>query len=245
MIRMEIANSESNITIAQIAGNRYTILTTLLSLAIPLLLIILNVRLVMSPLFLQIEYTRAGFPSDPFGLTTEDRLRYAPSALDYLIYNQSISALGDLTFANGRPLFNARELQHMVDVQIVTQWAFGVGIVVGALTAAAGVALWRRDRARLRVALNVGAKLTLGLIAAVVIFALLGWEMFFTGFHTMFFADGTWYFLTSDTLIRLFPEQFWFDAALAIGGLAALEAGVILLFSVLSSRFSVPNANRI
>jgi hypothetical protein len=28
-------------------------------------------------------------------------------------------------------------------------------------------------------------------------------------------------------LIRLFPEQFWFDAALTIGGLAAVEAGVL------------------
>jgi integral membrane protein (TIGR01906 family) len=224
---MEIAKSSSETRAATAVQPRYGVLTTLLSLAIPLLLILANVRLVMSPLFLQIEYTRAGFPSDPYGLTTNDRLTYAPYALDYLIYNQPISALGDLTFANGRPLFNARELQHMVDVQVVTQWAFGVGIVGGVLAAATGVVLWRRDRARLRVALNVGARLTLGLIVAVVIFAVLGWEMFFTGFHSMFFADGTWYFLTSDTLIRLFPEQFWFDAALTIGGLAAVEAGVL------------------
>lgn len=224
---MEISTPSNQLNASSTASPYASILTTFVSLAIPLLLIIANVRLVMSPLFLQIEYTRTGFPSDPYGLTTEDRLRYAPYALDYLIYNQPIRALGDLTFPNGRPLYTARELQHMQDVQVVTTWAYGAGIVVALLAAAGAALLWRRDRARLRVALNVGARLTLGLIAAVVIFAVLGWEMFFTGFHSMFFADGTWYFLTSDTLIRLFPEQFWFDAALTIGVLAALVAGAL------------------
>ncbi|NDJ62146.1 MAG: DUF1461 domain-containing protein, partial [Chloroflexi bacterium] len=44
------------------------------------------------------------------------------------------------------------------------------------------------------------------------------WDYFFTLFHNLFFESGTWQFLYSDTLIRLFPEQFWFDAALIIGG---------------------------
>ena len=36
------------------------------------------------------------------------------------------------------------------------------------------------------------------------------------GFHALFFEGDTWVFRTSDTLIRLFPEQFWFDAALTV-----------------------------
>jgi integral membrane protein (TIGR01906 family) len=202
-------------------------LATLLSLCIPVLFILLNVRLVMSPIFLQIEYNRPGFPSDPFGFSREDRLRLAPYALDYLIYNHDISYLGNLRSAEGLPLYNERELIHMRDVQIVTNAAYATLAVVAVLAVVCIAVLWRRDRARLWVALRAGAWLTLLLIAAVVILAVLAWDVFFTGFHSVFFEDGTWYFLTSDTLIRLFPEQFWFDAALVIGGLAVLEAGVL------------------
>ena len=66
-------------------------------------------------------------------------------------------------------------------------------------------------------------------IGVVIVLAVVGWNVFFTGFHTLLFEDGTWYFLTSDTLIRLFPEQFWFDAALTVGALAVVGAGVIWL----------------
>ena len=48
-----------------------------------------------------------------------------------------------------------------------------------------------------------------------------------TDFHRIFFEGNSWQFSTSDTLIRLFPEQFWFDAALTIG-LFTLLARVIM-----------------
>jgi uncharacterized membrane protein len=42
----------------------------------------------------------------------------------------------------------------------------------------------------------------------------------------MFFEAGTWQFYNSDTLIRLYPQQFWFDASLVI---AAMTIGGALL----------------
>jgi uncharacterized membrane protein len=57
----------------------------------------------------------------------------------------------------------------------------------------------------------------------------------------MFFAQGTWQFLYSDTLIRMFPEQFWFDAALVIGTLTSLGAIVILILSLRAGK-SRPSA---
>ena len=48
---------------------------------------------------------------------------------------------------------------------------------------------------------------------------LISWDTFFTNFHKVFFEGDSWLFRRSDTLIRLFPEQFWFDAALTVGGL--------------------------
>ena len=166
----------------------------------------------MSPAFLYFEYTRPGFPEDYFGFTIEDRLDYAPFAINYLLNASEITYLGDLTFPDGTPLFNARELRHMRDVKVMTQIAFGGALVIGLITLVAGTVL--RLSGRLSRALLQGSITTLSLIAAIVLVAIINWDGFFTGFHSLFFADGTWYFAYSDTLIRLFPEQFWFDAAM-------------------------------
>jgi integral membrane protein (TIGR01906 family) len=196
---------------------------------LPLVLVMINVRLVMSPLWLQIEYTRPGFPVDPFGFTTEDRLEYGRYTVDYLIYRHDIAYLGNLRSAEGRPLFNERELIHMRDVHVLTSWAFVVAFIAGAAAIVCATRLVRQKQTgEFRRGLRQGAILTIALLVGIILIAVVGWEFFFTGFHQLFFADGTWYFLTSDTLIRLFPEQFWFDSALLIGVLTVFESLAIL-----------------
>lgn len=197
-----------------------------ITIMVPVLLALLSVRLVMTPLWLQLEYQRPGFPRDVYGFSADDRLRYGPLALDYLLGDQSISALDDLTFAGGMPLYTARELEHMADVKVVTQAAFAALAVGLALTLPAALWLARRPETRPQLgrALRDGGLITIGLIAAIVVSALVAWDVFFTAFHNLFFAEGTWQFLYSDTLIRLFPEQFWFDSALLIGALTLAGA---------------------
>lgn len=209
---------------------RFTIpiLRAYLAITFPYLLILIAVRLVMTPLFLQVEYTRPGFAADYYGFTVEERLSYAPYALQYLLNDEDIGFLGNLRFPDGTEMYNVRELQHMRDVKVVTRIAFFVTLIVGAVAILAAIALKRLDPKSLRRALFSGSILTLSLIAIVVIVAILSWDTFFTTFHRLFFEGGSWQFAYSDTLIRLFPEQFWFDAALTIGGLTVLVALVIL-----------------
>jgi integral membrane protein (TIGR01906 family) len=203
----------------------------ILTLVFPVLLVIMGVRLVMTPIFLQFEYNRPDFPADFYGLTREERLYYAPFALDYLILNKPLDYLADLRFDDGTPLFNARELRHMHDVQLLTRSAFAAGLASGILAVIIGLLLMRtpEGRIQLRLGLRDGALLTIGLIVTLVLMALFAWDVFFTGFHEMFFESGTWYFLYSDTLIRLFPEQFWFDAAILVGVCALLGSIVTLI----------------
>jgi integral membrane protein (TIGR01906 family) len=199
-------------------------------ISFPLLLVLIAVRLVMTPLFLQVEYNRPGFPADPYGFNRQDRLQYAPYALDYLLNGAGIEYLGDLRFADGTPLYNENELHHMYDVKQVTQVAFAAAVIGGLIALAAAGYLWRRGRDELRRALFFGALFTLAIVAAIIILAVFNWEFFFVTFHQLFFQSGTWYFPTSDTLIRLFPEQFWFDAAIAIGSMTVLVA--LLVFGI-------------
>jgi len=202
------------------------ILRIYLTVIFPVLLVLIAVRLVMTPAFLSFEYNRAGFPEDFYGLTRDERLQYAPYAIQYLLNGEDISFLDDLTFDNGDELFNSRELRHMRDVKTITQYTFLFAIVAGASALASAYWLWKRQK--LRQTLFSGSLLTLGIIAAIIIVAVFNWEFFFVSFHSIFFESDTWYFAYSDTLIRLFPEQFWFDAALLVGGLTTLVALTVL-----------------
>ncbi|NWG16659.1 MAG: TIGR01906 family membrane protein [Chloroflexi bacterium] len=204
-----------------------------ITLATPILLVMFSVRLVMTPLFLQLVYNRPGFPADFYGFTTQERLRYAPRALEYLLNAEDISYLGNMRFADGQSMYNARELHHMQDVKWVTQVAFIVVLVLAILITVMIVALIRKKQTRplLRRALLHGSLLTLAAIFAIVIVAIFNWNVFFNAFHQFFFESGTWRFQYSDTLIRLFPEQFWFEAVLAIGCLTFVAAGLVYLLA--------------
>jgi uncharacterized membrane protein len=57
------------------------------------------------------------------------------------------------------------------------------------------------------------------LIGTILFFVVLSFGILFVAFHNVFFQPGTWTFNFSDTLIRLFPERFWRDVFLIVGGL--------------------------
>jgi uncharacterized membrane protein len=57
---------------------------------------------------------------------------------------------------------------------------------------------------------------------------LFGFGVFFVLFHDVFFQPGTWMFLYSDTLIRLFPERFWRDIFIIVGLLSIAGAALVI-----------------
>jgi integral membrane protein (TIGR01906 family) len=213
--------------------NRLTpLLSFLVTLLTPIFLLGLGLRILLTPLFYNVEYRLPWFPPDPYGFTQEERLRWAPYAIDYLLNDADISYLGDLTFDDGSPLFNERELSHMVDVKVVTKAALRVWYVGFALLVA--LKIWARYgnwwQAFLQ-GLRRGGWLMIGLVITIGLFGALAFWQFFTLFHALFFKGDSWLFLYSDTLIRLFPMQFWQDAFLwasviAVGGALALVLGL-------------------
>ena len=219
--------------------NKFTFLPSFVTLLIPIALIGLGLRLLLTPLFLQVEYNMPYFPSDEYGFTKEDRLKWAPYALDYLVNDADISYLGDLKFEDGTPLYNERELSHMDDVKRVTQGALRVWYASLALLALLGVWAWLGQWWQAyRLGLMQGGWLMVGLAVTIGLIVVVGiainpnvfWN-FFAGFHSLFFEGDSWLFLYSDTLIRLFPIRFWQDAfllaaAIALGGGVALGWGL-------------------
>src|SRR6266540_3921123 len=120
-------------------------LSWLVTILIPLVLIGLAIRVLLSPIFYKIEYNMPYFPPDDYGFTQADRLKWAPYAVNYLVNNADISYLGDLKFDDGRPLFNERELSHMSDVKRVTQAALRMWYLSLAVLIAFGGWAWFGD----------------------------------------------------------------------------------------------------
>jgi integral membrane protein (TIGR01906 family) len=131
--------------------------------------------------------------------------------------------------AEGGPLYNQRELDHMVDTKVRTDIIFQVMWGAGAIVLLGVLALARRRETRPAAwrGLFNGAVLTAAILVAILAYILIGWDSFFTRFHQLLFPPGSWTFAYSEGLIRLFPEKFWFDVGVLIGG-GTLAAAVAI-----------------
>jgi integral membrane protein (TIGR01906 family) len=203
----------------------------LLAVFYPVVLLVLAVRAVTSPLFLWAEYHRPGFPGDGYGFNADDRMTYGSYAVDYLSNWSGPRYLGELVNRSGEKLFQDGEVSHMADVKLVILSAFGAGALLGLICIAVIIYLRRRSTGGVRRGLFAGSIVTLTLIIGLGALAVLGWERFFTEFHRIFFANGSWTFALEDTLIRLFPGQFWIDAGIVIAALVLLTALVTLILT--------------
>lgn len=209
----------------------------LLAVFYPVVLAVVAIRVVTSSVFLWVEYHRPGFPADSFGFSTEDRMTYGSYAVDYVLNFAPARYLGELVQGGGKPLFLQTEVSHMADVKHVLSLAFLAGTILAVVMVIGIAYLLRRSTGGIRRGLFAGSILTLVLIIALAVLAILGWETFFTDLHRLLFRNGTWTFYVDDTLIRLFPEQFWIDAAAVIGA-------IIFLVSTLTFAFTWPTRQR-
>lgn len=215
------------------------VLSYLTSVLVPLALIGTALRILLTPVYFNVEYRMPYFPVDEYGMTQQERLHWAPFAVKYLVNNSDISYLGDLKFEDGSPLFNERELSHMEDVKNVVSGALRVWVISLTILILLAYLAYRQkwipeyiNGLRRGGLWMIGLAASLGLIIGVSIVANpdLFWG-FFTLFHQIFFTGDSWLFYYSDTLIRLFPIRFWQDAflwaaVLSLGGGAALAFGL-------------------
>lgn len=207
------------------------VMQVLLAIFYPVILLVLAVRAVTSPLFLWVEYYRSGFPGDGYGFNADDRMTYGSYTVDYLSNWAGPRYLGELVNRSGEKLFKDGEVSHMADVKLVILSTFGAGVLLILLSLIAMIYLRRRSTGGIRRGLFAGSIVTLVVIIGLGVLAFLGWEQFFTEFHRIFFANGSWTFAMDDTLIRLFPGQFWMDAGIVIGALVLVASLLTLVLT--------------
>ena len=228
-----------------------TLVRWLVVLAMPFFLGFATIVLFINgaELYLAYEYSKANFPRDleqyseisqqQLGLTPlsqEQREELALVAVNYLQRAEPAEEViylleeQQLPGSDG-PLYNASEIGHMIDVKHVTDSiarlnGLAAVIVIGGLALLAARPE-TRDMAYL--ALFQGGVVTTLVLLLIGLFIVLGWSLFFVQFHELLFPPGTWTFAYSDSLIRLFPEMFWFDFGVLLSGTALLLGAVVAI----------------
>ena len=186
------------------------------------------VQLLATDPYLAFAYDKAGFPPDQFGYTQQQRFILASTNIHYVRAHLPDDELSK-QFLNGVPVYNPREVSHMADVQAVFQSVSRVWQAALILLILLSFILWKKGEWKaLASAIQSGGLLTSGLILSIALLAIFSWQFWFESFHLFFFKPGSWLFSYSDTLIRLFPVEFWFDATLTISVLS-LAGGLLLM----------------
>lgn len=206
------------------------IFSVLISIIVPMLLMMTSIRVLLNPFFLDYEYNQPNFPADEFGFSKADRLNWGKLSLVYLTNSAGPEFLSDLKFENGDPIYNERELSHMLDVKNLVQLMIKIMLPMAAFLILAWILAWRLGWIpQFWKSISLGGWLTLGMIGLILVGTVINFEALFTGFHHLFFTGSTWLFYTDDTLIRLFPEKLWSDA-FTFMGVFTLAGGVICTF---------------
>ena len=166
------------------------------------------------------------------GIEQPELMRVAGEIKEY--FNNDAARLDVRAVVHGveQPLFNEREILHMIDVKAQIQ---GLGFLqrlaffsmVG--VALGGIAVWGRA-ATLRLlgrGFLYGSLVTIGLLAALGVGALIGFGPLFTLFHRLSFSNELWILdPRTDYLIMMFPQGFFMDATLITAGLSLGQAAL-------------------
>jgi len=173
--------------------------------------------------------------SQATGLADSELDKTASGLISY--FNSGDEYISLTVIKDGEPfeLFNQREVIHLKDVKGLIWLDYWVllGTLVYVLAYAGVCIFWRKRRYWRRLAWGVvgGGGLTLAFMLALGLGTLLGFDQLFWKFHTFFFSNEFWLLdPTRDYLKMLFPDGFFYDAALfcALGsaGLAVILGGV-------------------
>jgi integral membrane protein (TIGR01906 family) len=193
-----------------------------------------SIRVLFTPLFLVVEYNMPGFPSDPYGFSKEERLKWGSLSIQYLFNNEDPEFLENLRFEDGTSIYNQREVSHMVDVKILLQQTLRLFYLL--MIVYIVIVIWAKIKNHLHwvwAAASKGGWLTLGLIGAILAAVVISFDALFTAFHKVFFVGDTWLFYFSDTLIRLFPMRLWQDAFIFMG---IITVAVALFFAIYGNK---------
>ena len=197
----------------------------ILILSFPLLVVLLSTRIAFTETSVEIIYKLSSLPPDIFGLPQERRLEIAKLGLKAVLSDEGMQAFKE------SGLFNEREIRHMEDVKGLVSKAFILLYV--------GLPLWIVLLVSLKNKTTIGKVLVFSsffaesLIVLVVVILFLAFDLAFETFHLVLFDPHSWIFRDEDMLIRVYPQEFWFNASVLVAIFAFTITSVTLALGFL------------
>ena len=212
------------------------IATVLFIVAVPLFLLLTNVRVAATePRVYSYSYRQY----DAVARTGIDRAQLDAATdeiVDYFRTGSGDELLDIRVVVDGeeQALYTQREILHMRDVKDLMQLSFRVQeiafvYVIGYVVV---VFLWSRERALRELATQsmLAGAVTVAVLGAAAIGVVLGFDSLFEQFHLLSFSNDFWRLNpATDRLIQMFPQGFWFDVTLAAGVVTAMQGGLVAL----------------
>lgn len=199
-------------------------------LCLPVLLLTISISAAANcPLLYQYGFAKYDI-AKVTGIDNSELNKAARGIISY--WNNGDEKIDITVIKNGQPftLFNDREVGHLVDVKALFRFAYKclLGSLIYALIfLGLALFLWK-DRKLLAQGLVWGSGFSILLIIILAVASLINFQWLFWQFHLLSFANDLWLLdPATDYLIMMFPEGFWFDAAIIITALMALLALVV------------------
>jgi integral membrane protein (TIGR01906 family) len=166
------------------------------------------------------------------GITDSDLRQVGADIRGYLNSGDEPLRIRTRILGTEQDLFNDREIAHMRDVKRLVRGVYVLALASAVYLVAMAVIgfAWQRGRfvEPLAKGALLGGGLTLGLMVVFGIVALAGFDSVFLKFHQLSFANDFWRLdPRTDYLVRIFPQDFWFDATMWVAVRAI--AGALVL----------------
>jgi integral membrane protein (TIGR01906 family) len=175
--------------------------------------------------------------AESIGISMEELMRGTSELLDYLKGEREDLKIKATINGEQRYLFNQKEMEHMVDVKHLYQWAAGFrtwSLAAFLLLMVILIFLARKNIINiLSRTFEKSMAFFLLLLILLGLFICVDFTAFWDRFHHIFFTNDLWQLNPeTDLLIQMVPEQFFFDMVIRI--LLIFLAG--LIFTVIALR---------
>lgn len=205
-------------------------LSVLLAVAVPVVVLGNSLWILVNPWLVHAEYAIPGFPETAV-LSDSDRTDLALAGIESVRPGgEGVEPLREERTSGGDPVFEPREVTHMQDVRDLLGDFLIAWVVALVISALAAIGLRRGgEPGAVGRALGAGALGTLIVTGIVALAMAVDFEVFFDGFHDVFFEGDSWRFNETYVLRALYPDFFWGVAGAILAALVLVQALALAL----------------
>ncbi|WP_461829989.1 TIGR01906 family membrane protein [Aquifex sp.] len=199
----------------------------LLALLFPFVAVGISVRIAFNEWIIDYIYAKKDFPKDRYGLPDKYRKELAKLGLRAVLSDEAFEEFKRAKLPNGKPAFRQKEVKHMHDVKELLK-KFFPAVYIATLLWIVGFLISRSPEYLILSGLT--GILTLSLLGILVF---TNYNKAFEIFHLIAFDPHSWRFRYTDTLLRIYPMKFWYEATKVVALMSFLFNFLTLLLGIL------------